>query len=115
MAEPWRKFEQDVAELLGLDATLSSGSTWHDKGDAVTRGRSAPFPIYAECKYTQRASKIVKLRDLQAGEELAATVGKRFIMPIRLHPSGPFVGEHDYVVLSLHDFKELLDMVEKNR
>jgi hypothetical protein len=106
---PWKVFETYVAKLLGLDATCSSGSTWHDKGDAVSRDRNDPFPLYAECKLTEHASKSVTLRDLNTGEELAALVGKRFIMPIRFHLPGPPVGEHDYVVLSLHDFKELLD------
>jgi hypothetical protein len=105
----WQAFETHVAELLGLDATCSSGSTWHDKGDAVSRDRDHPFPLYAECKYTEHSSRSLALRDLMAGQELAAGVGKRFILPIRFWLRGATRPE-DYVVMSLHDFAELMEL-----
>lgn len=111
MPEPrWQAFERDVAEMFGLDQTLSSGNQWFDAGDAVTRGRTTLFPLYAECKYTESRSKTLSLRDLQAGQELAASTGKRFVMPIRFRPERE---GHDYAVVSLSDLAELLQMVRE--
>lgn len=102
----WQEFESYVAELLDLDATLSSGSKWFDKGDAVSRGRGS-FPLYAECKFTTKASKSLALRDLRAARELAGIIGKRFILPLRFWPENT-PRPDDFVLLSLSDFCELL-------
>jgi hypothetical protein len=115
MLEPgWKAFEAYVAELLGLDATCSSGSTWHDKGDAVSRDRNDPFPLYAEAKYTEKLSFSLKLNDLMNYSARAAQVGKRFILPLRFghRTKGQSL---DYVVLSLHDFAELLSLATPER
>lgn len=106
MTRGWRGHEHDIAEMFGLDQTLSSGSKFHDPGDAVTRGKGHPFPLYAEAKYTEHMSKTVRLRDLMAGQELAVGTGKRFIMPIRFWPRGA-ASPADYILLSAHDFAEL--------
>jgi hypothetical protein len=97
-----------VAAQLGLDLTLASGSKFHDPGDAVTRGRDSPFPLYADCKLTGNKSFILKSWELRQLAERAAEQGKRFILPLRFG-SRTGVGGEDYVVLSLHDFKELWD------
>jgi hypothetical protein len=104
----WQNFEVEVAELLGLDPTCHSGSTWHDKGDAVSRGRNSLFPLFAECKYTEKISFTLGLLPLNNYAEQAAQVGKRFILPLRFWPRGAS-RPTDFVVLSLHDFKELVD------
>lgn len=38
MTPPWKKFEQWVADDLGLQLTRGSGNQWHDKGDVAGRG-----------------------------------------------------------------------------
>ena len=38
MTPPWKKFEQWVADDLGLQLTRGSGNQWYDKGDAAGRG-----------------------------------------------------------------------------
>ncbi len=107
MSEPkWQRHEREVRELLGLDSTITSGSKWFDPGDGVTRGRS-PFPLYADCKCTERGSFSLKLADLNDLQYRAAEMGKRLILPVRFHPD---VGPQDYIVCSLHDFAELLSL-----
>ena len=104
----WKRFEEDVAALLGLSPTIASGSKHYDPGDGVHRGLSHAFPLYADAKYTEHIAFALKSFELRQYVERAAEMGKRFIMPIRFGSKA--VGHHeDYVVLSLHDFKELLD------
>ena len=108
----WQRHEREVRELLGLDATITSGNKWFDPSDGITRGRDLPFQMYCDCKCTEKHSFSLKLADLYQLQDRAAEMGKRFIMPIRFHPA---VGPQDYVVLGLHDFAELLDLVQEKR
>ena len=110
MSEPkWQRHEREVQQLLGLGSTITSGSEWFDPGDGVTRGRTSPFPLYADCKCTEKHSFSLKLADLYQMQDRAAEMGKRFIMPIRFHPA---VGPQDYVLLGLHDFAEMQHLIE---
>lgn len=103
----WETWERDVAKALGLDITITSGSKWHDPGDACTRGRDDPFPLFVDAKFTERASFSLKARDLKQWSKRAAEAGKRFILPLRFHKAGQ--RDEDYVVMSFHDFIELRD------
>lgn len=108
MSEPkWQRHEREVQQLLGLDATITSGNKWFDPGDGVTRGRRSPFPLYADCKCTERKSFSLKLDLLNDLQYQAAELGRRLILPVRFHPD---VGPQDYIVCSLHDFAELLSL-----
>ena len=108
----WQQHEKDVAELLGLSLTSCSGNKWYDPGDGVTRGPSS-FPLYAECKCTEKLSYPLRLAMLNDLQMQAAALGRRMVLPVRFVP--PFVGAQDYVVLGLHDFAELLDLVQEKR
>ena len=109
MTEPkWQRHEREVRELLGLDATITSGNKWFDPGDGITRGRRSPFPLYADCKCTEKHSFSLKLADLYHLQDRAADMGRRLIVPIRFHPA---VGPQDYCLIGLHDFAELLDLI----
>lgn len=110
MPKPWERHEKDVAEMFGLDQTLCSGSKFHDIGDATHRGRSFPFPVIADAKYTEHSSFSVKLLQLRQWGTRAAEQGKRFIMPIRFHIVADGTQE-DWVLLKAHDLAELLDMI----
>ena len=112
MSEPkWQRHEREVQQLLGLDATITSGNKWFDPGDGITRGRRSPFPLYADCKCTEKLSFPLRLGTLNTLSMKADELGKRMVMPVRFAP--PVVGPQDYVVLALHDFAELLDLTRE--
>lgn len=104
----WERHEREVAEMLGLDRTITSGNKFFDQGDAVTRGRSHPFPLYVDCKYTEHSSISVRLLHLRQWSEQAAEQGKRFLLPIRFHVKAEGTDD-DWAMISLHDLKELMD------
>lgn len=106
----WKTFERHVTELLRLDATIHSGSKFFDQGDAVTRGRGHAFPLFADAKYTEHHAMSLSVKMLTSLTEQATNLGRRMIMPIRFWPKGT-VGPEDYVVLRLHDFAELMELV----
>jgi hypothetical protein len=113
VAKAWKIFEEDVAQLFGLSTTVSSGSKWFDQGDAVTRGRSHMFPLYADAKFTERASFTLKLKELLDYTDQALQLGKHFILPIRFQAKEAN-RPSDFVVLSLEDFRNLYRMAVTN-
>jgi hypothetical protein len=97
--------------MFGLSQTSCSGNKWYDPGDGVTRGRDSAFPLFVDGKYTEKGSFSVSSKTMQDYEERAAGLGKRLLLAVRLWPKQDLF-PRDYVVLSAHDFKELLDLVE---
>lgn len=57
---------------------------------------------------TEKASYSVNLKFLRQMTDKAMELGKRFILPVRLWPNTESL-PHDYVVVSLDDFAELLE------
>lgn len=113
MTPGWDAWEEYVAGQLRLSRTCSSGNKFHDPGDAVTRNRGG-WPIYAECKYTERLSFGLKLREVRQAHYQAEQLGKRFVMPIRIWPRGDALGgPGDYALIPLADLVELLDKAER--
>jgi hypothetical protein len=108
----WERHEQDVAKMFGLEQTLTSGNKFFDPGDAVHRGRGLPFPVIADAKYTEHSSISIRLLTLRQWSEKAASLGKRFIMPIRFHIKAEN-SDDDWVLMSAHDLAELLELVNK--
>lgn len=103
----WKRFEQDVQALLGLDATPNSGARWHSPGDCVDNDLiDNRFPLQAECKHTTHGSFPLQAKLLRQWARTAAGTGRRFVMPIRLEPSGE--SPLDVVVLLLDDFVEIV-------
>lgn len=103
----WQRHEREVADILGLRRTITSGNKWYDPGDGTSRGR---FPLYVDCKCTEKGSFSLKLDTLNDLQFRAAEMGRRLILPVRFHPD---VGPQDYVVIGLHDFAELLDLIDQ--
>lgn len=103
----WQAHEEDVQKLLGLDSTICSGNKFYDPGDGVDRShpRQNSFALIIDAKCTAAKSFSVKAEFLKEWEEKAAMLGKRFAMPIRFEAS-----QQDYVLLSLNDFAELLEL-----
>jgi hypothetical protein len=106
----WRAHEKDIQELLGLDSTICSGNKFYDPGDGVDRSHpnQNPFALIVDAKCTTAASFSLKMAFLREWEEKAAAIGKRFAMPIRFEPPGD--SRRDYILLTLNDFAELLEM-----
>lgn len=99
--------------VLGLESTPGSGNQFHSPGDGTTPGHPAlhRFPIITDSKYSEAWSTTLRLLTLKQWSVKAAEQGKRFVMPLRFFPRGSRQPS-DWVVLSLHDFVELLEMAE---
>jgi hypothetical protein len=110
----WQTHEEDVQRLLGLDSTICSGNKFYDPGDGVDRSHpdQNPFALIIDAKCTVAKSYSVRAEFLKEWEEKAATLGKRFAMPIRFDAPG---GKKDYILLTLNDFAELLEMARDRR
>lgn len=108
----WQAFEAHCQGLLGLDATISSGSRFHDPGDGVDRRHhtETDFPLIIDAKYSEAGSFTVNRRMLSQWQDRAAAMGKRFVLPIRLVDTKR-QQTHDYAVMGLDDLAELLDKV----
>lgn len=109
MSQGWEAHERHVQRVLGLDSTIASGSKFHDIGDAVDRRHpnESDFRILADAKYTEKGSYSLSLKFLSQMADKATALGKRFLLPVRFWPATEKI-PHDYVVISLDDFTELL-------
>ena len=108
----WQAHEEYVQKLLGLDSTICSGNKFHDPGDGVDRSHPSQnsFALIVDAKCTTAKSFSVKSEFLKEWEEKAAMLGKRFAMPIRFESITDLNSRQDYVLLSLNDFAELLEL-----
>jgi len=115
MLPGWKAHEAHIQDLLGLDSTPASGAKWQAVGDAVDNRHPSEtvFPLIADAKCTEQKSFSLRAADLGSWVDRAQELGKRFIMPIRFWPRGAY-GPRDYVVLTLDDFAELLEMARRN-
>ena len=107
----WRDHEAEIQKVLGLSSTIASGAKYHDPGDAADHDRDSPFPLIADCKCTERGSYSLNRKALAQWADKAAEVGKRFILPVRFWSRDTC---DDYVVVSLHDFAELLYLARRH-
>jgi hypothetical protein len=107
----WQAHEEYVQKLLNLDSTICSGNKFYDPGDGVDRSHPSKnsFALIVDAKCTTAKSFSVKSEFLLEWEEKAAVLGKRFAMPIRFEN---LIGaeKQDYILLTLNDFAELLEM-----
>lgn len=111
----WERHEREVQELLGLSATPGSGNQWHSPSDGVdnTHYSSATFPLMVDCKCTVNKSYSVTREFMAKWREKAEMAGKRFALPIRFAEKDPRSHRHeDYIVLTLDDFAELLELAK---
>lgn len=106
----WKEHEAYIQRMLGLDSTAASGAKFHDIGDAVDRSHpnEREVRLLADAKYTEKNSYSVNLKFLRQMSDKALALGKRFVLPIRLWPDTEDL-PHDYVVVSLDDFAEILE------
>lgn len=112
--ENWEDFEQHVNEILELDATVASGSQYHDLGDGTNRDMydSNPFRLIVDAKCTARGSFTVKASFVHGWTRKGMELGKRFAMPIRFLASAK-TPQLDVVVVELNDFAELLMLAKR--
>lgn len=111
----WERHEREVQELLGLRATIASGSQWHDPSDGVTPGHysDSSFPLMVDCKCTTQKSYSLNRAFLADWREKAEMSGKRFALPVRFEDKASRTPvSEDYIVLTLNDFVDLLNQAE---
>jgi len=103
----WERFEQDVQEILHLDSTIASGSKHYDQGDAVDKRHPSEsnFRFIADAKYTNMKSFSLDMKMLRQWVKRAQEDGKRFCLPLRFGEK-----DEDYIVLTLDDFAEILEV-----
>lgn len=106
----WEAWENCVNRLLGLDSTVASGNQAHDPGDGVDRRHHSEtdYALMVDCKYTEQKSFSINAKLLAQYVRRAAEAGKRFVLPVRLVDGGGR-GVHDYIVVPLQDYVELLE------
>lgn len=106
----WEAWEAYTNRVLGLDATLASGSQAHDPGDGVDRRHysETDYALMADAKYTERKSFSVSAKLMGQYVQRAAEMGKRFVLPVRLVDT-PTKEVHDYIVVPLQDYVALLE------
>lgn len=109
MMADWERHEYDVQQLLQLDSTSGSGNKWHDISDGTTRDQYASsFLLMVDAKSTIKGSYSVNAKFMRSWVDKAVELGKRFALPIRFLKDN---GHHeDYIVLTLDDFAELMQM-----
>ena len=106
----WESWEAYSNKALGLSATVASGSQDHDPGDGVDRRHHSEtrYALMADAKYTEKGSFSVSAKLMGQYVRRAAEAGKRFVLPVRLVDGGGR-GVHDYIVVPLQDYVELLE------
>lgn len=106
----WEAWEAYTNKVLGLSATVASGSQDHDPGDGVDRRHHSEtdYALMADAKYTERKSFSVSAKLMGQYARRAAEMGKRFVLPVRLVDTST-KHVHDYVVVPLQDYVALLE------
>lgn len=106
----WETFEAHVNNLLLLDSTVASGSQYHDPGDGVDRSHPSEtdMAVMVDAKYTVGRSFSISAKLLRQYVERAAMGGKRFVLAVRMTDPKDVISSHDYAVLPLDDYAELL-------
>lgn len=101
----WAVFEEDVQDLLGMDATVASGSKFYDIGDGVHRGHysDVKYPLLVDCKETKKKSYTLEAAFLHDWEKRSLLQGKIFALPVRFTECEG----SDWVVLTTHDFAQI--------
>lgn len=106
----WAAFEAYINRVLGLSATVASGSQDHDPGDGVDRRHPSEtdYALMVDAKYTEQKSFSVNAKLLSQYVRRAAEAGKSFVLPVRLVDKST-KEVHDFVVVPLQDYVMLLE------
>lgn len=106
----WEAWESYTNKVLGLSATIASGSKAYDPGDGVDRRHhtETDYALMVDAKYTEKKSFSLVAKTMDFYVQRAAEAGKRFVLAVRLMDGGGSVA-HDYVVVPLQDYVALLE------
>ena len=107
----WQAHESEVAELLGIDTTVSSGNKFYDISDAVTRGHALDDRVQfmADMKATIRKTFRLDRDFLHEYRERAILRSKIFLLPVRFeNPETKY--REDWILVHANDFSELLGL-----
>lgn len=111
----WKKAENEINEQLGVQATVSSGNQWYEKGDGTTKEHSADSDAYrfeVDEKSTVKSKYTIDAYQLKDWCNRAIRQNKIFLLPIRFELGRDREDVLDYVVLRLTDFRFLLGLDE---
>lgn len=111
----WRRAERELNEQLGVEATVSSGNQWYEKGDGETKGHpldTDAFRFQVDEKSTCKTKYPIDVRSMNQWCDRATQDGKVFLLPIRFEVGRDRDEQYDYVVLSMKDFRWLLGLDE---
>ena len=111
----WRRAEKELNEQLGVEATVSSGNQWYEKGDGETKGHPTDtdaFRFQVDEKSTVHRKYSIDAYQMNEWCDRATQDGKVFLLPIRFEIGRDREAVFDYVVLRLSDFKFLLGLDE---
>lgn len=111
----WQSHEKEVAELLGIDQTVTSGNKFYDISDATTREHvlDNKIQLLSDMKSTIRKTFRMDREFLKEYRERAMIRGKIFVMPVRFENQDTKETE-DWIVLQINDFSELLGLDLRN-
>lgn len=104
--------ENFLTEILGGRKTRASGSVWKDQMDGRHNRMDVPFAFAWDGKSTLAGSVSVSRKMWEKAREQAA--GERPLLGIRFYDTERLDVGEDLVVLSAHDFAEMLEEVNKD-
>lgn len=113
MGALWEAHERDLQEMLGLDATVASGSQFWDSGDAVDNNGASPWPLWVDGKCTEKKSYSVKRDEVSHWQNRAEMLGKRFMLAIRFFDLFDRKLCADYALIPMEDYVEMLNELRK--
>lgn len=109
----WERWERDVQQQFGLDATICSGNKFYDSGDAVDNAADSPWPQWVDAKHTTGKAFPVAREEILSLHERAELLGKKFVLAVRFtHPRVKHsltTKDSDYVLIPKDDYIELVD------
>jgi hypothetical protein len=103
--------ENFLTEILGGRKTRASGSVWKDQMDGRHNRMDVPFAFAWDGKSTLAASVSVSRKMWEKAREQAA--GERPLLGLRFYDTERLDVGEDLVVMSAHDFAEMLEEANK--
>lgn len=105
------RHEEDLLTLLGGRGTPNSGATWRAPMDGRTSRHEASYAFAWDGKST--LSKSVGVSRAMWDKAVEQAGGERPLLPLRFYDNERLDVGLDLVVLSLHDFVEILEIANR--
>lgn len=103
--------ERFLVEILGGRRTKASGAVWKDQMDGRHNRRDVPFAFAWDGKSTM--AKSVGVSRVMWAKAVEQAAGERPLLALRFYDTERLDVGEDLVVLSAHDFAEMLQAANK--